>query len=208
MASPYVYERQVEYWTARDIEGFFLDAGFEVVVFPLTQLTEANVPADFLFYENTLKKMFGLQFKALYRNGDDFWNLDLTQHQQLQRYPWMYYGLSDLASARQYRNALHYLRVLPPTFDFRRRLSRTAIGQPRGPAYMRWAAFYEGLQKCTSGVAIHSPEELRQQLWPGDEQLAPREITDLVDEVFIAEPAAGRVARFSRQLSEHGGRAG
>jgi hypothetical protein len=43
------YERQVEYWTSRGIEDFFLDNGFEVPVFPLTQLTEAAIPSDFLF---------------------------------------------------------------------------------------------------------------------------------------------------------------
>lgn len=31
MAKPYLYERQSEYWTSRQIEEFFLDAGFELI---------------------------------------------------------------------------------------------------------------------------------------------------------------------------------
>jgi hypothetical protein len=73
--TPYIYERQVEYWTSRDIEDFFLNDGFQVSVFPLTQLTEENVPSDFLFLDTGSSKIFGIQFKALYKNDEDFWNL-------------------------------------------------------------------------------------------------------------------------------------
>jgi hypothetical protein len=76
MPTPYVYERQVEYWTSRAMENFFLDAGFEVLVFPLTQLTERFVPSDFLYLDTATNKIFGFQYKALHRNGNDHWNLD------------------------------------------------------------------------------------------------------------------------------------
>jgi hypothetical protein len=66
MPTPYIYERQVEYWTSRGIEDFFLDNGFDVLVYPLTQLTETDVPSDFLFRDQSTKKLFGLQFKSLY----------------------------------------------------------------------------------------------------------------------------------------------
>jgi hypothetical protein len=59
--APYIYERQVEYWTSREIEGFFLDSGFEVLVLPITQLTERGVPSDFLFLDGRTNKLFGLQ---------------------------------------------------------------------------------------------------------------------------------------------------
>lgn len=62
MPTPYVYERQVEYWTSRGMEGFFLDAGFEILVLPITQLTERGVPADFLYLDTGTNKIFGFQF--------------------------------------------------------------------------------------------------------------------------------------------------
>ncbi|VXD22151.1 hypothetical protein PL8927_730024 [Planktothrix serta PCC 8927] len=32
-AKTFVYERQVEYWTSRQIEEFFLNAGFNIIVY-------------------------------------------------------------------------------------------------------------------------------------------------------------------------------
>ncbi len=92
MAKPYLYQRQVEYWASRQIEEFFLDSGFQVLVFPLTQLTERDFPAGFLFLDSDSGIIFGLQFKALYKNGEDHWNLDEIQHEKLRGYDWVYYG--------------------------------------------------------------------------------------------------------------------
>lgn len=39
VARTFVYERQVEYWTSRQIEEFFLNAGFDIVVYPVEQGT-------------------------------------------------------------------------------------------------------------------------------------------------------------------------
>lgn len=44
------------------MEGFFLDAGFEILVLPITQLTERGVPADFLYLDTGTNKIFGFQF--------------------------------------------------------------------------------------------------------------------------------------------------
>jgi hypothetical protein len=65
MGSPYLYERQAEYWTSREIEDYFLDAGYEIVTFPLSQRTEKVVPFDFIFFEQATTKLFGLQYKAV-----------------------------------------------------------------------------------------------------------------------------------------------
>lgn len=71
----YVYERQTEYWTSRGIEDYFLDAGFELVTFPLSQVTEHEVPFDFIFFEKATCKIFGFQYKALYQDARDYWLL-------------------------------------------------------------------------------------------------------------------------------------
>lgn len=197
MPTPYVYERQVEYWTSRGMEGFFLDAGFEVIVLPITQLTERRVPTDFLYLDSATNKIFGFQFKALYKNGDDHWNLDAAQHGGLASFDWMYYGLSDLRSSRQHRNALHYLRVLPTQFRFQPKLSAAGWSQNELPPYFRWAAFFEGLCSCKHGRRISSRSDLQRALWPHTDQTAPGEIVQIADDVFIANLEARRAVRFS-----------
>lgn len=204
MPTPYVYERQVEYWTSRATENFFLDAGFEVLVFPLTQLSEKDVPSDFLYLDTSTSKLFGFQYKALYKNGVDHWGLSAGQHARLASFDWMYYGLSDLRAARQHRNALHYLRVVAAGFPFQQQV--TAAGWQRNglPPYSRWAAFFEGLRVCTHGRKIAGKSDLQAALWPDTSSTAPREIIELADEVFIANMDSRRAVRYSALLSPEG----
>jgi hypothetical protein len=198
--APYIYERQVEYRTSREIEGFFLDSGFEVLVLPITQLTERQVPSDFLFFDGSANKLFGLQFKALYHNADDYWNLDADQHRTLGYFEWMYYGLSDLTSSRQHRNALHYLRVVSPSFSYEARLTRPRLQQLQVPRYVRWAAFFEGVRDCRYGCRVGSGAELARVLWPREVPAAPRELSEIADEVFMANFEGRRTVRFSSAI--------
>jgi hypothetical protein len=195
--TPYLYERQVEYWTSRGIEDFFLDNGFEVIVMPLTQLTEAAVPADFIFRDRGTKKLFGLQYKALYKNDEDCWKLDSAQHATMQRFDWMFYGLSDLKTSSQQRNALHYLRVARPGFPYEAQLTRGHLSAQGIAGYFRWAAFYEGLRDCRYGRRITTPAELQKTLWPYPDATAPREITQIADEVLLSDYEARRAVRYS-----------
>lgn len=197
----YVNERQVEYWTSREIEGFFLDSGFEVTVLPITQLTERAVPADFMFLDGHTNKLFGLQYKALYHNGEDFWNLDERQHSTLQGFDWIYYGLSDLRSGRQHRNALHYLRVVGSGFPFSPRLTRRDFQQSGFSRYLRWAAFFEGLCDCRFGRRITSSLDLQHAIWPQVESM-PREIGEIVTDVFLTDLEGRRTTRFSSLLRD------
>lgn len=198
MATPYIYERQVEYWTSRGIEDFFLDSGFDVLVYPLTQLTEADVPADFLFRDQATMKLFGLQFKSLYRNGEDGWNINQQQHQRLQRFEWMYYGLSDMKTPSQQRTALHYLRIKGIRFAYQAQLTCNDLsGFGPGGGYLRWAAFYEGLKDCRHGRLIRTQDELRRSLWPYADQIAPREIVEIASEVLLSDFHNRRAIRYS-----------
>lgn len=198
--TPYVYERQVEYWTSRQMEGFFLDSGFELLTLPITQLTEHGVPSDFLYLDRDTNKLFGLQFKALYRNGSDRWHLEPRQHKTLSSFDWMYYGLSDLRSASQHRNALHYLRVVPPRFKFTPELS-AQWSQRDMPPYYRWAAFFDSVRDCRQGRRIKGTKDLQQALWPHTDRMAPRELAEIADEVFLANFEAKHGVRFSSQLN-------
>lgn len=83
----YIAERQVEYWTSRQIEEFLLNAGHEILVYPIDQKVERYLPADFLYNMGTSVKMFGIQYKALYHNGDDYWKLDQRQPKLLPSFP-------------------------------------------------------------------------------------------------------------------------
>jgi hypothetical protein len=197
MPTPYIYERQLEYWTSRGIEDFFLDNGFEVLVFPMTQLNEADIPSDFIFWDQSTKKLFGLQFKVLYKSGEDFWNVDQSQHLTLQRFDWMFYGLSDLTTATQHRTALHYLRIMRPGFTYQPHLTRGDISGFGTGGYFRWAAFYEGLRDCRWGRRISTVPDLHKSLWPYPDRTAPREITEIADEVLLSDFQNRRAIRFS-----------
>jgi hypothetical protein len=116
---PYVYERQTEYWTSRQIEEFFLDAGFELIVLPITQLYEAYVPADFIFFDKKNTKLFGFQYKALYGNGQDHWNLNMQQHMKLKKYNWIYYCMSELKNYSELRLSLHKCKILTANFEYK-----------------------------------------------------------------------------------------
>jgi hypothetical protein len=198
-SGPYLYERQVEYWTSREIEGFFLDTGFEVLVLPISQLTEKDVPADFLFLDGRSSKLFGLQYKTLYHNNEDFWHLDQGQYGALQAFDWMYYGLSDLKSARQYRNALHYLRIVEGSIPYEEHLTRRHFQQQGFPRFLRWAAFFEGVCDCKYGRRITTREDLRHALWPHS-RTPPREISEIANEIFLTDFQNRRTARFSSLL--------
>lgn len=200
MPTPYIYERQVEYWTSRGIENFFLDEGFELLVLPLTQLTEKDIPSDFLYLDTATNKLFGLQFKALYKNGDDHWNLDQHQHNQLQNFDWMYYGLSELKLVSQHRNALHYLRVASPSFEFRSKFQPTVSWQNEVWPNFGWAAFYESSASCRHGRPIRSRSDLQAALWTHSERAVPREISEIASEVFITNFDSRRAIRYSSSL--------
>ena len=146
MASPYVHERQSEYWTSRQIEDYYLDAGFELLVFPLSQYSEKLVPTDYIFFDKHLSKLFGFQYKALYHGRKDYWPIDPDQHKQLSNFSWIYYCLSELKNAGEHRTALHKIRIISPTFPFQEKLYPS--GQGRLDNYSRWGAFYDGLAAC------------------------------------------------------------
>ena len=144
--TPYIHERQSEYWTSRQVEEFFLDLGFEVLTLPLIQLVERDLPADFIFFEKKRSKLFGFQYKALYKNHEDHWPLSLTQHSTLARYPWVYYCLSEVRHAREHRAALHLTRIMDSHFEYQDKL---LLRRDDMKIYSRWGAFYKGLERCS-----------------------------------------------------------
>jgi hypothetical protein len=192
--APYIPEREVEHWTALGIDRFSREKGFEVVSFPITQLLENRVPVDFLFLHNSTNKLFGLQFKALYRNGRDSWHLSAKQHRLMKSFDWMYYGLSALKDAAHHRDALQDLRVVSPQFRFSRQIA--APSKAETPPFLRWSTFFEGLEACTHGRRIDSVEDLNSALWPHRDPL-PREIIEVADRVFLANFKEKRLAEFS-----------
>ena len=193
---PYVYERQTEYWTSRQIEEHFLNAGFELLTFPLTPISERQVPADFIFFDKSHAKVMGLQYKTLYHNGVDHWWLTDHQHKAMQEhYPWIYYAASELRSTREHRNALHYARFFGSDFPFQKKLPVT----PK-PVYYRWGPFYQAFVDCKVGQRVSSRTQLQQLLWPNAESAPAFEVTDLVPDVFLADLEARHAVHFSPLL--------
>jgi len=195
----HVPERQVEYWTSRQVESFFSNAGYDLRVFPIQQGVECYIPADFIFGSAAGNvKLFGLKYKALYHNGNDFWKLTKHQHSTLSQFDWIYYGLSDLRDTSQFQNTLHYLRVYDTDFSFKDHLPVSCMG------YMRWAAFYEKLVTCDQGSEVTSRTDFRNKLESFSGVLseqAEREVENAVD-VFALETDSRRGIRISSILQD------
>lgn len=201
MASPYIHERQSEYWTSRQIEEFYLDAGFEITVFPLTQYNERLVPTDFIFFDKQHSKLFGFQYKAMYHEGkQEFWQIDETQHKNLAQFPWIYYSLSELRRASEYRAALHQLRILETGFKYQEKLFPK--GKDKITYYSRWAAFYDGLEQCRNGVLVHSVQDLTKLLKPKENIELPWEFTKSLVDVFLADFSSKHAVHLSPFLRE------
>jgi hypothetical protein len=202
--SPYLYERQTEFWTSRQIEEFYLDLGFNVIPFPLTQLAERELPSDFIFFDKDRSKLFGLQYKALYHNGDEYWPIDERQHSDLSRYPWMYYCLSEMKSVHSPRTALHYVRILKPDFEYRRKL------HPRWDdngirLYSRWGAFYQNLEKCYNGVVVKSEKHLRELLTFNSNDVHLKRVVDMAVDIFLTDFESKNAIHFSPFLTRSAG---
>ena len=165
MPAPYIAEVQTAHWTSDGIREAFRAAGFEVRDWPLTQHLEKNVPADQVFFSPKFSKLFGPQYKAIYRNNKDFWPLDRAQHEVLQRYPWIFYSCSELKDVADHGMALHFARFYRPRFEFHPAIL-TSGSFRGGHPYFRWVTFYRALKECRVGVRVQSRDGLRELLTP------------------------------------------
>ncbi|QZZ20329.1 hypothetical protein J5X98_24220 [Leptothermofonsia sichuanensis E412] len=197
VAKTFVYERQVEYWTSRQIEEFFLNAGFNIVVYPVEQRIERYLPADHIFgVDKALVKLFGIQYKALYHNSVNYWKLDQRQHCRLIHFPWIYYGLSDLQSVSDGRNGLHYLRILSSAFPYVNKLDVGSLGP-----YYHWGAFYQHLQSCQTGRLVQNISDLQEAISPLQERDLDRTTIEVTD-IFVANFNTKQLVHLSPQLKQ------
>lgn len=193
MAKPYLYERQTEYWTSRGIEDFYADAGFEIVTFPLSMKTETIIPFDFVFFEKSTCKIFGIQYKTLYHNDQDFWMLNEGQHFKLQKYrDWAYYCLSEMTSAQDHRIAIHKSIFVPVKLNF---TSKLYVGK-LDTMYYRWGGFIGGLKSCTIGQRVTSRNEIEEVIYPLKEDFIEEIDKNLID-LFIANLEERRLLHLS-----------
>lgn len=192
MGKSYLYERQTEYWTSRAIEDYFLDAGYEVITFPLSQFAEHEVPFDFLFFEKTTCKLFGLQYKTLYKNDQDYWPLNEQQHYALQRFSnWGYYCLSQMKETKDHRIAVHKALFIPVTLNFCERIHAGHVDA----MYYRWGGFVNGLERCTIGIRVNSRNDIVTALRPV-ERKNNSEIDQNALDMFAANIDLKRVIHF------------
>jgi hypothetical protein len=162
VSKPYIAEVQIAKWTSDGIRDAFRAAGFLVIDWPMTQHLEKVIPADRLFFAPRFSKLFGLQYKSLYKNGPDFWPLDRTQHNTLQGFKWIYYCCSELRDVTDHGLALYMARFYRSRFEFQRGLLASGLFQ--GSGYIRFGAFYRGLRDCRYGAKVTSQAELQDLL--------------------------------------------
>ncbi len=165
--TPYVYERQSEYWTSHQIVQYFFDEGFEVFPFPLTQIDEKLLPADFIFFNKNKCKLFGIQYKALYKNSEDFWKIDETQNQQINQnnLHWIYYGLSEVRKTSELRSALHLARFVKAIeLNNLDRFYVSGYKNKVSVHWNRWIGFHQRLENCLEGIKITSESQIRDEI--------------------------------------------
>lgn len=80
----YIAEQHVQEWTSAAIVNYLSTRGYTIREWHVTQDLEKSVPTDWIFVDESRLKLFGLQYKALYSNGNDHWLLDRAQHDTLQ----------------------------------------------------------------------------------------------------------------------------
>lgn len=192
MTSTLVYERNAEHWVSNEIERFFRELGYRCESFPIQAGIEKQVPADFAFSTSPPTKLFGLQYKVLYGNGKHHWRLSRSQHEQLGKFDWIYYGLSELESAAQRGTALHSLRIKSPNFPFSQEVSRS-----QSWPYRHWWPFLRGLLTCRNGVPIRSRQELIEALSQGG--IAPGRLLQDLAHVFLVDRRTRRLVSFRNQ---------
>ncbi len=198
-ATPYVYERQGEYWTSKLVEDYLFDFGFQIIALPIPPQIEYLLPADFIFFDKQHTKLFGLQYKALYQNGRDQWNLDGRQHRTLELYPWIYYCLLELREVRELRVALHLARLAKSSFPYRSELYPD--GKERFSDYSRWATFYRELERCRRGVLVTSEEHLKELLTAGTDHPSLDRISQEATDLFLVDFGSKHAIHYSPFLS-------
>jgi len=203
----YPHERQIEYWTSRAIEDYFDNEGYTVVVLPNSQIAEKVIPYDYLFAGEGVK-IFGLQYKRLYKGSTDYWKIDLAQYQQITKFNWIYYALPEIKSIKQRRNALHLLKLVtanalkdkvssyPDVSSMSLLTSELGVSNGKVP-YKRWGGFVQSLFGCTSGWRPSNPDELRSVFIEANELLTT--LTDLYIVPF-KPGAAFRITPFETNI--------
>jgi hypothetical protein len=202
MSTPYVRERQAEYWTSRQAEDYFVDYGFELLVLPIPPSTELLLPTDYIFFDKQQTKLFGLQYKALYRNGMDHWQLKDYQHLTLRLYPWIYYCLLELREVNEFRMALHLARIAETGFPFKPQIY--SDGKDRFHDYMRWATFFRRLKQCEKGALVVSESHLRTLITAGSDDAQLSRISDEAADLFLADFSSKHAIHFSPFLARTG----
>lgn len=191
---PYVYERQVEQWTNMQLVGTLQRLGFNVSWYPLSGRLEKRLGVDAVFGSGSpeLVKLFGLQYKVLWRGNPDYWPLDEAQHQILLNTRWASYCMSDMRSMKKSSMALDLARFYSPQVVDRAKTGgrkKWQLPESAG-SYRRWAKFLEAVEECRSGIRVRDRDELESAL----RQSTP-EVTDVLDSMFLlswsAEPTTG-----------------
>jgi hypothetical protein len=174
-------EQHVQDWTSAQILAALRRRGYAVRDWHQTQDTEKFVPADWLFMDRTRLKVFGLQYKALYRNGTEYWPLDESQHATLARYPWIVYCASELTAVTEKGQSLSMARFYGVDFPYQPRLRRRI----RRPKYLRWREFIRGFESCLFGHRVTTKAELRSLVGEVSGSGPVREVNQTIEYLFL-----------------------
>lgn len=144
-------EFSYQIWLAECISTYFRNQGFEVNHSSQTQRAEKFVPFDLQFRvrRGDFAKGFGIQVKRPHARGRDLvWPIDPRQHETLNNYPWIYYGLPAFVDEAD------QTRACEKTAFTRAEGRRTEVSMASMPSHDTWTGFARSLELCQRGVRI------------------------------------------------------
>lgn len=189
-------EVSYQIWLAGCIKRYLRRAGFSVRVDTVSQPVERKIPFDLEVNvrRGNLVKRFGLQVKRPYVDGLGlFWRLDREQHQELQRWKWVFYAFPTSTDSSDQEVMCHHL-ILARRRRYSSKVRKHSLGWP-----YRWGGFVEALRECRVGLRL----EQSRRVVPLSDQVRELELKGLVladidytarhGEILVGPPGPGRV---------------
>jgi len=152
MLPPIPTEASYAQWLVNCIQSYFEGIGFSFYPEVQSQPREKDYPFDIYagISKGNVIKRFGLQVKRPHTSKQGiYWILDANQHNQMRKFPWIFYSLPDFLLRSYYKVACFHAIFKNSSFSFKTRLYKSKVG-----FYYRLGAFANALLDCSFGQIV------------------------------------------------------
>jgi len=144
-------------WLANCLQSYFEAAGFSFFHEIQSQPREADFPFDICakIEKGNVVKRFGLQVKRPHESkGGVYWNLDLVQHNNMNKFPWIWYAFPDFLDRKYYRVACFHTLFTNSSFPHVSSLHKSKLR-----FYYRLGSFADRVIACTIGQKLEKSSD-------------------------------------------------